>query len=360
MSASITVLNANRSEWDLGLQNLKVDSNYNIIINCVYNLDNFDEEMAFLNDPALDKNTLVVFWQPVEKGVDTHMFRLAERLRTVPVKSVFLSGGGHKINSNNYFPKDFNIQFYPIFDLRSANMWWSSGGAQAFDVNREHKFMYLNSKDTAHRRYIFGKLLENNLMEQGIVSYNCREGLCNTELDFHSGVDFTDQQFNECQRVFDLCTPAMPRVLDGGGFAGNLKRAVWLSAYAGIVGETDFINRGFNTSFVTEKTFNTIANNQIPFIVGHAGSLELLRSLGYKSYSDVVDESYDTIVHNGNRLEAVAQEIVRFLSRPIEAIQQDYARIQTVIEYNRDLLFSQHSDNNESFNARFQKMLDTL
>ena len=44
---------------------------------------------------------------------------------------------------------------------------------------------------------------------------------------------------------------------------------------------------------MTEKTFKCILNLQPFIIVGSARSLELLHFLGYKTFSDIINERYD-------------------------------------------------------------------
>ena len=99
---------------------------------------------------------------------------------------------------------------------------------------------------------------------------------------------------------------------------------------------------------------NKILNNQIFFIVGQSHSLELLKDLGYKTFDTIIDETYDTIDHNGDRLEAVSQEVIKFLNRPIEQIREDYIRAIPVIEHNRNLMFSQSHD----LSKRLQSIVD--
>jgi len=62
------------------------------------------------------------------------------------------------------------------------------------------------------------------------------------------------------------------------------------NAYFNFVVETHFDN---NTCFLTEKTFKPILNLQPFIIIGNPGSLALLKDLGYKTFQDVIKESYD-------------------------------------------------------------------
>ena len=163
-------------------------------------------------------------------------------------------------------------------------------------------------------------------------------------LNFNPGVQFTEQQLAVSKEYAKLAEAVMPIKIDEHTVAAKLPRTVYLNSYLNIVGETSFINvpYSYNMSFVTEKTFNAIANNQLFIIVGHAGSLQLLRDLGYKTFGSIIDESYDNITNNGQRLEAVTNEIIRFISRPVEEIKYDYSQVIDIIEHNRDLLYSQN------------------
>ena len=57
-----------------------------------------------------------------------------------------------------------------------------------------------------------------------------------------------------------------------------------------------------NNLFLTEKTFKPILNLQPFVIVGASGSLQLLHELGYKTFGDYIDESYDNIEDPEQRL----------------------------------------------------------
>lgn len=79
--------------------------------------------------------------------------------------------------------------------------------------------------------------------------------------------------------------------------------------YAGSLKGTD--PRLFSPAFPTEKTYKTIACAR-PFIaVTTPYFLEDMRKLGYKTFSPYIDESYDTIEDNDQRMLAIANEVER-------------------------------------------------
>lgn len=48
------------------------------------------------------------------------------------------------------------------------------------------------------------------------------------------------------------------------------------------------------TGFITEKTLYALATNQIPVIIGHRGIIKDFEHLGFDSFNDLIDTSYDT------------------------------------------------------------------
>jgi hypothetical protein len=355
MRSSITVLNPDKTEFDFS--NVTVSSHYNIVLHCVYNpFGDFDNEFSFLLDPKYDSNTLIILWHPVEQGDFDPVWvsKLDAIAKAAKYKLVYLTGCSHNLNINETIPYTFDLRFFPVFDVRSKNQWDCHSPKQSVNVYKTKKFMFINSKDTAHRRYILSNLLDS--LGDGVVTYRCQEGFSNTALDFNKDRGFSEDFLTHAQSMFDGCLPHLPIKFDDENSASGLSRSLFLDSYLNIVGETHFVNapHDFNRSFVTEKTFNAIANNQMFIVVGHAHSLDLLHSLGYKTFDTVIDETYDTILDNELRLKAVTAEILRFISRPIEDIYNDYRKIVDIIEHNRDLLYR------ASIEQRLQELVDTI
>lgn len=355
MSSSIKVLNQNRSEFNFS--KISISSNYNIVIHCVYDLVNqFDKELEFLKDPALDSNTIVILWHAVEQGVwnPGWITRLNNIVQNSVFKLVYVTGCSHLINLKDFYDIKFDVKFMPVFDIRSKELFNSS--PTVVSPYKHSSYMFINAADAVHRRYILGILEDHNLINSGTVSYQCCRGKITVDRDFSTDRGFTESQLETAELLFNKTDPIVPILLDNSSVASRLPRKLFLDSYLGIVGETHFVNmpNSFNNTFVTEKTFNTIANNQMFIVVGHAGSLDLLRSLGYKTFNGIINEEYDTILDNGKRIDFISKEIVRFLSRPIGQIKDDYTQVMDIIKHNRNLLFSQ------SLDSRMQQLVDSV
>jgi hypothetical protein len=76
-----------------------------------------------------------------------------------------------------------------------------------------------------------------------------------------------------------------------------------------IVLETHFDADGSGGSFLTEKTFKCLKHGH-PFVLfAPPGSLASLRSLGYRTFDSVIDNTYDTVTDNTQRYTSVMHTI---------------------------------------------------
>jgi len=89
---------------------------------------------------------------------------------------------------------------------------------------------------------------------------------------------------------------------------------------------------------ITEKTTRPIANKRMFIIVGATNILQLLRSKGFETFSDFIDETYDTIVDPVDRFNSIVNSIHAFLEKPIDDIKDYYIKNQDRFEHNFQLL----------------------
>ena len=92
---------------------------------------------------------------------------------------------------------------------------------------------------------------------------------------------------------------------------------------------------------LTEKSLRPIAVGQPFILVGTQGSLEYLRSYGFKTFSSVWDESYDLVEDPAERLIQIA-ELMKYISNWLpHQRERNIAEAQAIADYNRQHFFSQ-------------------
>jgi hypothetical protein len=93
---------------------------------------------------------------------------------------------------------------------------------------------------------------------------------------------------------------------------------------------------------LTEKTLRPIACGH-PFILAAGpGSLEYLRSYGFKTFSPWINEDYDLETDSVNRLKKIIQSMKEFSSLSVLDKKQVIAQLKKISDYNKDWFFSKH------------------
>ena len=81
-----------------------------------------------------------------------------------------------------------------------------------------------------------------------------------------------------------------------------------------------------------------------PFVLlAYPGTLAELRNIGYKTFSPMIDETYDTIINDDDRFEAVWKEITRLVQQTPEEWIKWQGEIKSIVEYNRDHFYSNNN-----------------
>ena len=106
---------------------------------------------------------------------------------------------------------------------------------------------------------------------------------------------------------------------------------------------------------LTEKSLRPIAVGQPFILAGTQGSLEYLRSYGFKTFGAVWDESYDLVEDPAERLIQIA-ELMKYISTWLpHQREHNMAEARAIAEYNRRHFFSQ-----EFFNQVIGELKENL
>lgn len=93
--------------------------------------------------------------------------------------------------------------------------------------------------------------------------------------------------------------------------------------------------------FITEKVFKPMVMQQ-PFLVfGNARILEYLQTLGFETFDQVLDESYDQQIYSGVRFDLLLDEILKIGMLPLERLETMRQKLTPVLEHNRNHFYNQ-------------------
>lgn len=109
-----------------------------------------------------------------------------------------------------------------------------------------------------------------------------------------------------------------------------------------VVTETNFYKTDFfsGSLYLTEKIFRPMCYLQ-PFVVlARPGYLKTLRSLGYKTFDGIFDESYDREEDDPTRMLMVVNQIEKLCKMPIDEFHSTMIQCRDICEHNYKLLLS--------------------
>jgi hypothetical protein len=244
------------------------------------------------------------------------------------------------VRTHNYLEKhsEYNVVIEP-------NQ-WITGARQHAPISIPSKQTQLKtvgffSGRTSWYRMILGAWLFNNYRDQTLMSFNYRhvdddKFLCELdELNFFKGDNLEEA----------VCfLKHTPIILDDMYYYKQIHtNDVWVNVngnslynyydqiFLELVTETYVTGVTFCP---TEKTIRTILA-KTPFIVfGAVGYLENLRRIGFKTFSQWWDESYDTL-EGADRIDAIKRLISEIMSWPQDIMCATIVDMREILDYNR-------------------------
>lgn len=185
------------------------------------------------------------------------------------------------------------------------------------------KFAIWFNRGTFTRLDIARHLVENysdnsfiSYQEQGILADRKLKEYFSDNIDwasYHTPVVY-DEIFPDRRFNFELIVGA--------------SRKPYNDYFIEIVAETDTLT----TNWITEKTVKNLYIGKPFIIMGAPGILAKIRSFGFQTFSPWVDESYDTITNNYQRLSAIKREIDRLAGTDVNQLHQ---QLLPILEHNR-------------------------
>lgn len=209
-----------------------------------------------------------------------------------------------------------------------------------FDRLRPHKFLFMNRR-LRPQRVILLSLLGSQFISENLVSYDMKMFDRENDLSFFSHHLKTSHLAMNSFREFQNLVKSKRKTIDYDdiesvwGFNFENKQP-YLDTYIHILSETNFYETGL---YLSEKTWKPIGHLQPFIMINKPGALKEIHNLGFKTFSPFINEEYDNIEDDSERMEFIYAEIMRLNSLSIEEIHNWYKTIWDILIYNRNLLF---------------------
>lgn len=196
---------------------------------------------------------------------------------------------------------------------------------------KEYTFDMLLGRKKPHRDYVFYHALGMRDKDRILRYFNDEKPLIEDD-DEHWVTEWRGM------RSPGPLTWTVDRV-DYYGYDMSISQIVPLEVYNksafSVVAETNWDNY---YAFFTEKTAKPIIARRLFVMVAGAGYLKALRSMGFKTFGDFIDESYDTIEDHKERWQAVCNTI-DWISKQDQV--ELLAKVQPIVEHNFNVIMSQ-------------------
>ena len=190
-------------------------------------------------------------------------------------------------------------------------------------------FLSFNGTPKPHRINYVNKLYENNLLDYFNIS-------------FLSWFTVENNRFNltvieeEMLHVYDsvlLPKEMLPMHLDFGNEFGTslLNLPLYFNSYIDVITTAKYDNKGV---YLDEKVYKSFACLKPFIIVGQYETLKTLKSYGFKTFSPIINEDYDSERDSEKRMDMVIQEIKKFSEMPITEVDRIFWQFKDILVHN--------------------------
>jgi hypothetical protein len=257
-----------------------------------YNLNNYDRKIAFIdtrihNDRVVDNQDYKRDLQNRLQYLNSQGFKFImanpwESLDNIK-SQVFI--GGKKL-------KNLDIPFDYYIWTGSTSWFWSfmynkhiNSNFNFDHNNKKFTALYLNKLAREHRLNLFTKIKENNLLKNSLYTFLGLENPIRLSKEYE----------------LPWCDPMQyPR----WGLDQDLYEKPYNETVYSLISETNDTN---NEIFITEKLWKPIIAKHIFVVYGNYQYLKKIKELGFKTFENIIDESYDNEIEPINRINKIVK-----------------------------------------------------
>lgn len=215
----------------------------------------------------------------------------------------------------------------------------------------ETKFLCLNRIVTGDRSYrleLVARLMDKGLTDHGQVSLaisDQADGDWRAEIS-NPDTKLSTQSIDVINRHITKLTG--PLIVDKtlpdsncSAHVGPDEIALNQSSLWHIVSETVFY---YNKHHLTEKIFKPIVSKRPFILVGAPGNLAYLKSYGFKTFDQWIDESYDLETDPSRRIQMIVDQVTKICDLSHAQLEEMQQQMQSTIDYNYNHFFGKFKE----------------
>lgn len=221
------------------------------------------------------------------------------------------------------------------------------------DKHYDKRFLCFNRRWRLHRTTLVAMLKATKLLDKGYVSLApCDDA--RSWLDQWGLIKSLYMNDSEIDELFtkneDAILSIPPLYLDTEDMYENhyelKRRSLYLyeNSLVSVVTETTFYQSQKlvypvnHARFLSEKIFKPIGVGHPFILMSVPKSLELLKSLGYKTFHPFIDESYDDEFDDIERLKMIVKEIEKIVNFTDDEVKEFCKNVKEICNFNQQLL----------------------
>lgn len=232
----------------------------------------------------------------------------------------------------------------PFATLRLRTVDFSKFNGELHVDKIEHKFLHMNLTHRMHRQLFSKFLISESLIDGNCVAihkkdpdtYNRKaydkywEGACIPTKNNDGW--FYNKRLLDLYRDTPIVAHKNQSIDDNvGGYHHDF---IYNSAIY-IISETIFDHP---YPIFSEKVISALLSNRPFLLIGPANSLKALKERGYKTWDNIIDESYDNISDPNQRMEEIFDLVRKINEKPLDELRQNVLQSKDKLVHNQKLM----------------------
>jgi hypothetical protein len=260
---------------------------------------------------------------------------------------------------------------YPLIRKSSEmlkNNFYADSDMDFLTVKRKKKILCYNRRITKPHRMLFLLSVERDkLFDDNLISFNFkfdeeRDQLYSKDSEFEPYGEWDQKLLIDKKEYHDIFKKLLKReknIIDHENFDeingyGYEYPEVYKNTYVSLVSESPFFDP---YGYITEKSFKPFCHFHPFVIMGSCGTVKKLKELGFKTFSDFWDESYDLEKNHNIRFEKVYNIFLQLNSMSLDELHNMYVKMIPILKHNYNLMLD-YGKSEENFWVEYKRKIN--